>query len=80
MVQKFVLEFRFYSLGSVLCKRKKCGAKVCVGVQIPFSGKCFVQKGKSIVQKSVLEFGTHSLRSVLCKSVKKGDSKGSSVA
>ena len=40
----------------------------------------FCAKGKSVVQKSVLEFGTHSLRSVLCKSVKKGDSKGSSVA
>ena len=27
VVQKFVLEFRFHSLGSVLCKRKKCSAK-----------------------------------------------------
>ena len=45
-MQKFVLEFRFHSLGSVLYKRKKCSAKVCVGVQIPFSRKCFVQKEK----------------------------------
>ena len=27
-MQKFVLEFRFHSLGSVLCKREKCSAKV----------------------------------------------------
>ena len=45
-MQMFVLEFRFHSLGSVLCKRKKCSANVCIGVQIPFSGKCFVQKEK----------------------------------
>ena len=26
-MQKFVLEFRFHSLGSVLCKRKRCSGK-----------------------------------------------------
>ena len=45
-MHKFVLELRFNSLGSVLCKRKKCSAKICVGAQIPFSRKCFVQKEK----------------------------------
>ena len=31
---------------TVLMWWKKCSAKVCVGVQIPFSRKCFVQKEK----------------------------------
>ena len=44
VVQKFVLVFRFHSLGSVLCKKKKCSAKVCVGIRNPFPKKCFVQK------------------------------------
>ena len=45
-MQMFVLEFRFHSLEVFCAKGKKCSAKVCVGVQIPFSGKCFVQKEK----------------------------------
>ena len=43
-MQKSVLEFGTHSVGSVLCKGKKCSAKVCVGIRNPFPRKCFVQQ------------------------------------
>ena len=44
VVQKFVLEFRSHSLGSILCKRKKCSAKVCVGIRNTIPKEVFCEK------------------------------------
>ena len=49
VVQKFVLEFRSHSLGSILCKRKKCSAKVCVGIWNTIPKEVFCVKGNGVV-------------------------------